>query len=289
LGPAMIATNLGPSIGPLVGGILLARAGWRWVFWLLVIAGAAFLAILAALFPETGRNVVGNGSVTAPRWNRSLLQLQKQHEQAAPVDGKVWRKRTLIPNPLKALLVCFHLDTAMVLSIGAVYYATYYCIQASIPTIFTELYGLGVLQVGLCYFSIGTGVILGGYINGKLMDWNYIVIARAHGITVDKVVGDDLAKFPIEKARSRLSWLLLPVSTAVIMGYGWVLQQRVVCGHLHSHVIAGTLTMNSILAYRSSSCFCMDFWPRAYARYVPKNIFHLVLNSDTRPRHITHL
>jgi predicted MFS family arabinose efflux permease len=32
LGSAMIATNLGPSIGPLVGGILAARAGWRWVF-----------------------------------------------------------------------------------------------------------------------------------------------------------------------------------------------------------------------------------------------------------------
>jgi multidrug resistance protein len=120
LGPAMIATNLGPSIGPLVGGILASRAGWRWVFWVLVIVGAAFLAILAALFPETGRNVVGNGSLVAPKWNRPLLQLHKQHEQIAPVDEKVWRKRDLIPNPLKALLVCFHLDTAMVLSVSAV-------------------------------------------------------------------------------------------------------------------------------------------------------------------------
>jgi hypothetical protein len=111
--------------------------------------------------------------------------------------------------------------------------------QASMPAIFTDLYGLDELQVGLCYFSIGTGVIVGGYMNGKLMDWNYRVIARAHGITVDKVVGDDLAEFPIEKARSRMSWLLLPVSTVVIVGYGWVLQQRVVCCRLHGHIMRG--------------------------------------------------
>ncbi|KAI4638906.1 hypothetical protein J4E93_009656 [Alternaria ventricosa] len=86
----------------------------------------------------------------------------------------------------------------------------------SIPAIFAEIYDLDELQVGLCYFSIGSGVILGGYVNGKLMDYNYRSTAKANNITVDKVAGDDLVKFPIEKARSRLSWLLIPISTAVI-------------------------------------------------------------------------
>lgn len=168
LGPAMVATNLGPSIGPLVGGVLAARTNWRWAFWLLFIAGFTFLLILVAVFPETGRNVVGNGSIVAPKWNRPLLQVRHQRGQATHINLESWRKRKLVPNPFKALLVCFHLDTGAVLSISAVYYAVYYCIQASIPTIFTDLYGLDELQVGLCYFSIGTGVILGGYINGKL-------------------------------------------------------------------------------------------------------------------------
>jgi hypothetical protein len=128
------------------------------------------------------------------------------------------------------------LDTAMVLSISAVYYAVYYCIQAATLAIFTELYELDELQAGLCYFSIGTRVSLGGYINGKPMDWNYRVVARAHGITVDKVVEDDLAQFPIEKARSRMSWILLPVPTGVIIAYGWVLEERVVCATPHSYM-----------------------------------------------------
>jgi multidrug resistance protein len=228
LGPAMIATNLGPSIGPLIGGIMAARAGWKWVFWLLVLIGAAFLVVLILVFPETGRNAVGNGSVAAPKWNRPLLQSCRQRNLVAPGEERLWKKRNLIPNPFKALLVCFHRDTAAVLSISAVYYAAYYCIQASIPSIFTEIYDLDELQIGLCYFSIGTGVILGGYINGKLMDFNYRSTAKANNIAADKVVGDDLVHFPIEKARSRMSWLLIPTSTAIIVGYGWVLREEIV-------------------------------------------------------------
>jgi hypothetical protein len=60
------------------------------------------------------------------------------------------------------------------------------------------------------------------------MDWNYRVTAKANHITIDKIVGDDLSKFPIERARSRLSWLLIPVSTAITVAYGWILQSRVV-------------------------------------------------------------
>jgi hypothetical protein len=60
------------------------------------------------------------------------------------------------------------------------------------------------------------------------MDWNYHMTAKLNHITIDKVVGDDLAEFPIERARSRISWLLISVSTAVVVGYGWILQERLV-------------------------------------------------------------
>jgi hypothetical protein len=60
------------------------------------------------------------------------------------------------------------------------------------------------------------------------MDWNCRLTAKANHFIIDKVVGDKLTKFPIERARSRLSWLLVPVSTAVIVAYGRILQRRVV-------------------------------------------------------------
>jgi hypothetical protein len=53
------------------------------------------------------------------------------------------------------------------------------------------------------------------------MDFNYRSTAKATNITVDKVVGDNLIQFPIVKARSRMSWLLILISTAAIVGYEW--------------------------------------------------------------------
>jgi hypothetical protein len=64
------------------------------------------LIILIVIFPEAGRNAVGNDSVAAPKWNRPLLQLRRQRELAAPVEEGSRERRGLIPNPFKALLVC---------------------------------------------------------------------------------------------------------------------------------------------------------------------------------------
>ncbi|KAF2759865.1 MFS general substrate transporter [Pseudovirgaria hyperparasitica] len=228
LGPAMIATNLGPTLGPLIGGVVVAEAGWKWVFWLLVMVGAVFLAVLATVFPETGRSVVGNGSIAAPAWNRPLVQTRTQRKRHEAVDVTVpGQPQFVAPNPFKALLVCFHKDTSVVLTISAVSYAVYYCVQASIPEIYTDLYGLSELEVGLCYLPIGAGVIVGGLVNGKLLDWNYRVVAKENSIVIDKVVGDNMSTFPIENARSRMSWLLIPFSTVILVAYAWVLEERV--------------------------------------------------------------
>src|SRR5579862_2744141 len=66
LGPMLAATNLGPCVGPVVGGwVAFKSGGFRWCFWALVIfAGLALMAIGLAM-PETARSVVGNGSVPA--------------------------------------------------------------------------------------------------------------------------------------------------------------------------------------------------------------------------------
>ncbi|KAL8804011.1 MAG: hypothetical protein Q9223_005942, partial [Gallowayella weberi] len=58
------------------------------------------------------------------------------------------------------------------------------------------------------------------------MDHDYRVTAAAVGFTIDKTKGDDLAKFPIEKARLRSIWYFITISTACTIGYGWTLQAR---------------------------------------------------------------
>ena len=72
---ASLASILGPSISPVIGGLISQHLDWHWLFWfLLIFAGVFFLPLLLFL-PETCRKVVGDGSVPLPIWNASVTDL----------------------------------------------------------------------------------------------------------------------------------------------------------------------------------------------------------------------
>ncbi len=129
-------------------------------------------------------------------------------------------------NPLAAIRIIFYKDTALVLWMAASPYAVWYCVQTSIPSIYKDTYNFNEFQIGLSYLTGGTGTVLGGYANGKLMDRNYRATARKIGRTIDKVSGDDLDNFPIEIARARGSWYLLAIYTGALAGYGCSVQSH---------------------------------------------------------------
>lgn len=49
----MLVMGVAPIVAPLVGGALLPVFGWRGIFWLLALYGAAMLAVIALFLPET--------------------------------------------------------------------------------------------------------------------------------------------------------------------------------------------------------------------------------------------
>ncbi|KAH0536793.1 hypothetical protein FGG08_006361 [Glutinoglossum americanum] len=260
LGPMLAATNLGPCIGPVVGGWVAFRSGgFMWCFWALVIfAGLALMAIGFAML-ETARSVVGNGSVPARglwrtwwdvivgwihRLRRgndcpSVTTDRNSRENRVAIDrtgdeqnaGKTGKGTLKIPNSFACLRILFRRDSSLILWMAASPYAVWYCIQISIPLIYSTTYGFNELEVGLCFLTGGFGVIFGGIATGKLMDWNYNVTAREIGHTVDRVSGDDMNHFPIEKARSRGSLYFLGFSICALAGYGWATER-----HVHSSV-----------------------------------------------------
>jgi multidrug resistance protein len=178
LGPASIAMNLGTCLGPLLGGLLAKNAGWRWIFWALLIVGASFLLILTALLPETARSVVGNGEIEAPCWNQPLLpRANFKPEQSTrhslnslnhSSEGLKTRDLWIDANPFKSLRLLLHQDTGLVVWSSAIVYAAYYVIQASMPQILEKKYGFNEQQVGLSYLAMGGGVVIGGYANGTV-------------------------------------------------------------------------------------------------------------------------
>lgn len=107
------------------------------------------------VFPETGRNIVGNGSKPPTgcyrTWWRALFSREEVDNNdviqstsnnvvvvKAPTDKVIQQRWTvLLPkNPFFGILIIFHKDAALVLFLSSIFYATYYCIQASIPVIF---------------------------------------------------------------------------------------------------------------------------------------------------------
>ena len=240
MGFVVSGTMIGPAIGPIIGGVLSQFLGWRSIFWFLVILSVAFLVPLLVAFPETGRHIVGNGSIPPQRWNMSLFNYLKSHKtnrralEAAqdakhPVKPETSAgKRTLKwPNPLKVIHILMEKDVALILIYNALVYTAYFDVTTSLPVLFGEIYGFNDLQIGLSFIPYGAGCIVASFLCGKLMDLNYKRIAKINNITIDRTRSDDLRNFPIEEARVQVIYPLVALGIAALLAYGWVLQFEV--------------------------------------------------------------
>ncbi|KAL8811068.1 MAG: hypothetical protein Q9200_002096 [Gallowayella weberi] len=229
-GPAMGAANLAVCIGPVVGGLDSLRE-WELRVGLLVLGDLRRIGVscCGACFAGDGEECGWKRRDRGEMVGKALVEINPSlAEKSKKIDG--WYNRELtsqsfrISNPLAAIRIIFWRDTALVLWMAGSPYAVWYCVQASIPPIYRDIYGFNEFQIGLSYLTGGFGTVLGGYANGKFMDWNYRVTARQIGHTVDKISGDDLNHFPIERARARGSWCLLGIYICALAGYGWAIR-----------------------------------------------------------------
>ena len=241
LGPVSMALNLGACVGPVVGGWVAYTSGsYEWIFWVLVIVGATLLLGVGVLLPETARSLVGNGSGrkslswweeswhdNCKHWFRGRKEITSKSEDEKDARNQdedlncTLLQKLRIQNPLACLRIIFHLDTFLVLWMHGSFYTVDYSLVAAVPDIYKYIYSFNELQIGLAYLPRGAGIIAGGYFVGRVLDHNYKVTAKRIGRTIDKVSGDDLIDFPIERARSRGSLWVLIISTATLVGYGW--------------------------------------------------------------------
>jgi MFS family permease len=267
LAPMLTTTNFGQWVGPVIGGGLTFAAGDpRWCFRALLIFGASSTLLIGWVMPETGRNIVGNGAVppqgiwmtwwaffTSNRVVKSIFSIlfavngqidqpsrpseavqennnktAAESELAMPANvGKTGRGKFVFPNPWPSIKIVFYRDTFLVLWLAGCPSAILFCMQTSISPIFTHIYGFNPLQIGLCFLAGGAGVLAAGFVSGKLMDHNYKHVAIETGFPIDRVRGDDISNFPIERARTRGSITIVAASMLVVVGYGWVVEKAV--------------------------------------------------------------
>lgn len=218
---------------------------------------------LVTAFPETGRNVVGNGSIPPQGWNMSLLNYlatKKAHKKAQnelerstsrqsarSQREQLAKKRKIgFPNPLSTLKVCLEKDIGLLLFYNSIVYTAFYCVTSTIPQLFEQIYGFNTLQIGLSFIPFGVGAFLAPLMNGKLLDRNFRVTAKKVGMEhlVDKKRATNLKDFPLEQARIYVALPLVLIGNICLLVYGWVLEVNAnLAAPLVLHFILGlTLT-----------------------------------------------
>lgn len=204
--------------------------GWRWIFWFLTIITTVCLLLVIAILPETCKNIVGNGSLPPPVRIRLPIPFRSNFMRPwrnQNTDARITRRQRF-PNPLKSLKVLLRKDNAVVIFSCGFMYAVYACNIASLSTLCIEIYHLNEWQAGIIYLPFGVGGMVSTLFSGWLLDTAYRKARTKCGLPTDKVRGDDLKDFAIERARLEVMWLPMIVTGICTVGYGWSLQNEVV-------------------------------------------------------------
>ncbi|CAK7237031.1 hypothetical protein SCUCBS95973_009809 [Sporothrix curviconia] len=239
IGITIIPIVFAPSLGPVLGGVLSEYLGWRAIFWFLAIVGAVLGLGLAMFLPETCRKIVGDGSIRPHPFHRTghqLLQeaLHKRRNKKAASDtastataSAVSRPplKMQVPNLLLSVQLAAQKNIFLLLLYSSLLFAGFYAIATDLPTSLV-LYGLSELEIGLCYLPIALGSVVAAFAVGPVINKNYRRHAAKLGIPVDKSRQQNLAQFPIEKARLETGLPLYYLSAAIMLCWGWALQQH---------------------------------------------------------------
>ncbi|KAK9459486.1 major facilitator superfamily domain-containing protein [Lipomyces oligophaga] len=216
-----------PAVAPVIGGLMSkSKDSWRASFWFLFAAGSTLFAFLLIFMPETGRQIVGNGSLPASRINQSLLQLLRSKRQGRDDEDPVVLPKRSLGNPLRTIYIIVQKDVALLLFSYALVYVAYYCVTVGFSAQVGKIYGLNTLQVGLCFLPYGAGASFGSIIMGKVLDAEFRRDARKHGFSDGKQVRQD-PDFPLEHARLRSAWILVIGEAATALVFGWTFRSSI--------------------------------------------------------------
>ena len=143
--------------------------------------------------PETLRSIVGDGSIPAPRFNRPLVPilLPKVVRQgrgiAPPKDSS---KRTFTKERfLQPFRLMIEKDIGSLLLFNGITYLVYVEMTTSMSTLFASIYHLSETQIGLCFLAGGAGAFASSQASGRMLNYNFRVIARREKLLAPK--GED--------------------------------------------------------------------------------------------------
>lgn len=250
IGYSQMGAVLGPSLSPIIGGLLTQFVGWRWIFWFLVIFAACVFSIFLVFFPETCRNIVEDGSKVPPKWDRPLRQLVSSAKEEEPVGHSA----LCIPNPLPTVRIIFTMQGFFTLFIIGLLYSAFYAVTTTMALVYKEKYNFNDIQVSLMFIPIGAGSAISTFTTGKLLNRNYRKHAKLNGFPLERNRQHDMSNFPIEKARLEIATPFILIGSLALIAYGWTVDYQV---HLAAPIVFLFVTGYTFIAGYSSMAILM--------------------------------
>lgn len=263
-----LASVLGPTLSPIIGGLLSQSLGWHSIFWFLVIFSVVFAVPFMLFLPETCRKVVDDGSIPPPILNSNLSDRRRhanRRREGIEPDPLVAQKvreeyRLRFPNPLPSLKILIDPETALILIPSALALSSLFAIQTGASSAFKNIYGFNDIQIALMFIPLGAGGMISAATTGKVVDWNFRRHAKRVGVQIKKGVRNDLTDFPVEMARLQILLTLFSVAISTVIGYGWMLQAGRVslAGPVVMFLLFGYCI---IAAFQALNVLLVDIWP----------------------------
>ncbi|KAK1754267.1 major facilitator superfamily domain-containing protein [Echria macrotheca] len=203
---------LGPCIGPIAGGYLIAAAGWRWVYWLIVIVGGVVTIVALLTLKETFAPVI---------LERKAARLRKETGnpdlRSALADNSITvaeRFKIAAVRPMKLLLTT-PIITLMSLYV-AVTYGILYLLFTTFSFVFAQVYNFDEGASGTTFLPAGIGMLIG---------------VVGFGAASDRLVGRRTAAGLAHRPEVRIPPMFtVPAGLALPVGlfiYGWTVQNAV--------------------------------------------------------------
>ncbi|KIE03091.1 Major facilitator superfamily domain, general substrate transporter, partial [Metarhizium majus ARSEF 297] len=132
-----------------------------------------------------------------------------------------------VPDVVAAIRIIFEKDVGLLMFFMSLFVMANYARLVSLQGATGRRYSLNNVQVGLCYIPFAMGSIFGAVTVGRLLNWNHARVANGTSVSADRKRGDELRRFPIQRAMLDFMWswtMLAFVTTAI---WGWVFDSGV--------------------------------------------------------------
>jgi multidrug resistance protein len=169
----------GPIIGPICGGFISQRAGWRWIFWILLISGGVITAGIECLTRETNAQVIIKKKVL--RLSKQLGRTDLHSCYDAPGHAPQTRSHIIKHGMIRPLKMLFLSPIVFLMSLYmALCYGLLYLLFTTITDVFVSTYGWEIEICGLAYIPLGFGFISGLIMVAKFSDATVIRMTKAN-------------------------------------------------------------------------------------------------------------